>query len=846
MRTCWLAPFLLLRAWAAEPFLYRNADPVRPTVERFVRPALAEPPILNPPGFRWPAHAGAAYDLEISADPQFQAAGVIRRSNLPLNLYTHDAPLKTGTWYWRTRVHGTAGWSEVRQFVVDKDLFALPVPDAAQAIAKLRGAGRPRLFITAATLPAWRKSISTTRRAAWQQLAAALKEARASKGDEPAMPANAKGTDPATADAFFRARTYAARVTEQAQLLSLAYLLSGDPADGAAAKRVVLAIAAWDPDGVTSRKTNDPVFRLVLEALTRSYDWLAATDLLSQPERRRIEDAVTRRGRDLWQWYAESKPHTKWPYESHVSGSLGYCGELGVAFAGALPEAGDFLRYYLTMMTANYPSYGLADGSWHEGPGYWKWTMGSHVPAAASVSRALGLELLKHPYLANTGDFKLYADPPWATLSPFGDALGSKPGGEDAYVMAKLAAATGKSRYAWYAGRLRPARIETAEDFLMLSEETPSPATPPNDMPLARVFPDTGLAVLRTSLTDPKADIQFMVKSSPFGSVSHGHADQGNFYLAAYGKPLAIPTGYYGASVGSLYGGPHHATWMWQSWAHNVPLVDGVGQAARTGDAAGRIEHFYHSEVVDHVRVDATQAYRAASPKSAVAELEKIDSSLSRRSGGAPVESYRRSVVFLRPSAFIVFDDLRASRPVRFDWLLHALNPMQLGEREVTIENQDARLAVRILAPVNLSQSDRFIVPPFKKWKPQSHLTAALTNPSDTHRVVTVLLPHRPGDRLPSTSAVHGAGWTGVELRAGNESTTVAFATAREFEMPGAKAAARLLVIHDGPSPWIYAADVTRLSIDNAAGARTWNYPRPVDLLLRHGGEPIVSTGSTR
>ena len=766
--------------------------------------------------------------------------GAIRRSNLRLNLYTHDAPLKTGTWYWRTRVHGTANWSEPRQFVIDGGLPAVPVPDAAQAAAKLASAGHPRLFITPETLPAWRKSISTTRRAAWQQLAAALKEARASKGEEPVMPAGAAGNNPATADAFFRARTYAARVTEQAQLLSLAYLLGGDPADGAAAKRVVLAIAAWDPDGPTSRKANDPNFRLVLKALSRSYDWLAATDLLSAAERQRIEAVVARRGRDLEQWYAGSLPHTKWPYESHVSGAVGYSGQLGVAFAGALPEATEWLHYYLTMMTANYPSYGLADGSWNEGPGYWKWTMGNHVPGAYSVSRALGLELLKHPYLANTGDFKLYSDPPWSALSPFGDALGSDPGGEDASIMAKLAAATGKPRYAWYAERLRPTRIETAEDFLMLVGQTPG--APPNDMPLARVFPDTGLAVLRTSLTDPKDDIQFMIKSSPFGSVSHAHADQGNFYLAAYGKPLAIPSGYYGSNVGSLYGGPHHATWMWQSWAHNVPLVDGIGQGARTGDAAGSIEHFYHSGLVDHVRVDATQAYRAASPKSAVAELEKIDPNLARRSGNAPVESYRRSVVFLRPSAFIVFDDLRASRAVRFDWLLHALNPMQLGEGEATIQNQDARLAVRILAPASLSQSDRFIVPPYKKWKPQSHMTAALAKESGVHRVVTVLLPHRPGDRLPGTSAVQGAGWTGVELKAGNERTTVAFATAGELEMPGAKASARVLVIHEGSSPWIYAADVTRLS----AGGRNWNYPRPVDVLIRRGAEPIVSSGSTR
>ncbi len=201
-------------------------------------------------------------------------------------------------------------------------------------------------------------------------------------------------------------------------------------------------------------------------------------------------------------------------------------------------------------------------------------------------------------------------------------------------------------------------------------------------------------------------------------------------------------------------------------------------------------------------------------------------------------------MVFLRPSAFVLFDDLRASRAVRFDWLLHALNPMQLAEGEFTVQNQDSRLAVRILAPAALSQSDQFIVPPGRKWKPQSHLTAALTRASDVHRIVTVLLPHHAGGRLPATIAAGGEGWTGVELKDGNESTTVAFAAGGEFEAPGAKAAARVLVIHRGPDPWIYGADVTRLSIDDAAGAGVWTYPHPVDVLIKRGGQPVVNDAS--
>jgi hypothetical protein len=85
-----------------------------------------------------------------------------------------------------------------------------------------------------------------------------------------------------------------------------------------------------------------------------------------------------------------------------------------------------------------------------------------------------------------------------------------------------------------------------------------------------------------------------------------------------------------------------------------------------------------------------------------------------------------------------------------------------------------------------------------------------------------------------------------VELKAGNESTTVAFATAGELEMPGARAAARAVVIHKGAEAWVYASDATRLSMDTAAGAGTWTYARPVDVLVRRGKKPAVSDGGTR
>ena len=85
-------------------------------------------------------------------------------------------------------------------------------------------------------------------------------------------------------------------------------------------------------------------------------------------------------------------------------------------------------------------------------------------------------------------------------------------------------------------------------------------ARPPFELPEARLFEGVGLACLHTDLTDGQNDVSFVMKSSPYGAVSHGHNDQNCFTLEAFGEPLAIPSGYY-----NRYGSPHHSGWTRQT-----------------------------------------------------------------------------------------------------------------------------------------------------------------------------------------------------------------------------------------------------------------------------------------
>jgi hypothetical protein len=58
----------------------------------------------------------------------------------------------------------------------------------------------------------------------------------------------------------------------------------------------------------------------------------------------------------------------------------------------------------------------------------------------------------------------------------------------------------------------------------VLTEDNVAPEAP-GDLPAAAVFRGIGWAGLHSALDRPEQDTFFLFKSSPYGSVSHSHAD---------------------------------------------------------------------------------------------------------------------------------------------------------------------------------------------------------------------------------------------------------------------------------------------------------------------------------
>jgi hypothetical protein len=292
--------------------------------------------------------------------------------------------------------------------------------------------------------------------------------------------------------------------------------------------------------------------------------------------------------------------------------------------------------------------------------------------------------------------------------------------------------------------------VKIGADVLSLAAYDPQlQARSPLELPGARSFPAVGLASFHTALGDKDNDISFLMRSSPYGGVSHGHADQNAYAIEAFGRGLAIATGYY-----PWYGSPHHDQWTRATKAVNSVLVDGQGQVQRRWGAGGKLTAFQGAETAsgyDYVEGEAAPAYAGR------------------------LERFRRHVVHVRPGIFVLFDDLRAVGPSRFQWLLHAYRQIQVNEtaRVLRVENDPAAMNVHLLLPneVDFSQTDKYEPEPepiARQWENTWHLTAGTTAPARGKHFLAVMLVHRLGQEstLPAVELVHGTGAVGVRLTA--------------------------------------------------------------------------------
>ncbi|MBV7397138.1 DUF4962 domain-containing protein [Mameliella sp. DP3N28-2] len=711
-------------------------------------PAEGSEAVENPPRFTWipVIEDEAHYVLRVSSDPGYATDATHYFCRLPLNFFTPNVVLDPGTYHWSYAVcdpdtgKPVTEWSRSRSFTVARDLPQCPLPSRRTRFGSAT-ADHPRLWLTPDRLAEFKSAVTKDPgHCSWDRFyqKSVLPWMDREVMAEPAGYPNHQRVAPIWRQTYIDLQEawYAIRH------LAIAGKVTDDAAMTGRARDWLLELASWDPMGTTSRAYTDEWAYRVTNALAWGYDWLY--DQLDEDERARVRGALLTRTRDIAEHAILNAKIHLFPYDSHAVRSVSLtlipaC----IALLGddEADEARDWLNYCIEFLFTVYSPWGDADGGWAEGTNYWMMGMAYLIDAANRLKSYTGIDLYQRPFFQQTGDFPLFCKAPNTRRASFGDdsTQGDLPCIKTGLNMRQFAGVTGNGAYQWYCEenlRLNPGTEgafynwgwwDTHFDELCFRTDFPVVEAKPPKGGL-RHFRGIGWVGVQHAMDDPDNHVQFVFKSSPFGSISHSHGDQNAFCLAAYGEDLAIQSGHYVAFNSTM-----HRQWRRQTRSKNAILINGKGQyaekdKAKAMAATGRI--LAAEEREDHIYIcgDATAAYQSLSPEITLAE---------------------REIYFVRNSYFVIVDKVDATDPVTVDWLLHANQPYELGKTSFRNTGERAGFYGQVVwseagKPV-LTQDTGFadVDPSEYEGLPVSTCLRASYPAATRHRIATLLVPYR-------------------------------------------------------------------------------------------------------
>lgn len=689
------------------------------------RPAEGEVSRITPAPFVWKDQRNAAsYELQYARSADFKNARHV--SALRWNVHCPARIMEPGTWFWRVRFVSKDGrrsdWSTTRKFEIAADSVRNPKPESQELLARIP-AEHPRIFIRPEQLPEFRWLTKNELKAEYDRMISVcekLLKNPAGTSEPPKYPENVKRPSREWQKIWWGNRMRILKTLGGAAELGYAWRITGDKRYGGAAKRILLECAKWDPAGSSSMRYNDEAGMPYLSRFSRTYSFVH--DLLSEPEREQCRAVIRIRGREAYDMLYPN--HFYHPYNSHKNRQWHFLGEAGVVFYNEIPEAADWIDAAMNVYYCVYPVWGDDDGGWHEGIWYWREYLDRFFWWADILRNTFRINISDKPFFSETGYYALYQMPPFTCGGGFGD-LAHLERKQHALTMKSLASLSGNPYYRWYADKLGPAAKEACYIEFLRASRARIPSKVPADLPLSRLFRGNGLAILNTSLVNAAENTQILFKSSPTnGTVSHGYDANNSFLLNMGGERLLIRSG-----QRDSWGSNFHKNWMWETKSENNITVNGIGQKKMSRAAKGKITAFSTSKEADYVSGEAAASYEGR------------------------LRSFRRQILFLKPSVILIVDSLEAKEPSVFNWHLHTLNRMEIsGQHDIRVHNGNFHCRVEFLHPagLRLSQTDKFDPPPMPHLKlVQHHLTADTPVKAEKGLFITLIRPYRSAEVSP-------------------------------------------------------------------------------------------------
>jgi len=701
------------------------------------RPRDGASPDTNPPVFAWkPRKDDKRLRLTVARDPAFTDVQ-ITEEDLADPLFLPEAAFRNGTYYWQWSAGGEE--SETFCFEMTPEAVTLEVPPVDEWLQRFP-AGRPRLFLRPEEIEQVRKSVVEGQEALWAELRALAEEklSEPQEMEEPPYLPDRHASYREWFESFSRVMWTSRQFVMGAETLGLAYLLSGDDRYARAACSRMASVARWDPEGSSHLPHNDEAHMSIIWWGPTACDYV--WDQFTDEERELVIDQLRRRGEITYEHMHDRGAYGITRFDSHAGREIIFLAMIALGFHEQIPEARKWLEWLRPVLCGVWPIWAGPDGGWAEGVSYGLAYVNIMTRFASALKSGTGIDLYQRPFWKGHAEWRRWCYPPYAEWIGFGDHTERWKRGwtASADLVDIIARQTGAAEFIPYVTDFRR-EAETCDQPADRGLSPTNPqryllprleerAEPTRQEHVLTIFPGAGWAAVRTALDDPAQDVAFIFRSSPYGAVSHSHANNNDFILHVAGKVLAMPTGYYDG-----YGSDHHTHWVWHTKSHNCVTLSGASQLMRSYDSRGEIVNPHEDDRVAYLCGNA-------------------DASYSDRAGRC-----RRHVIFLkRHQCFVLIDEFRANPGISsaVEWNIHSWNAFEADEdkRSFVLERDGSSLTGHFLFQHNafFSLSDGWDPPPMTvkrrdQWHQQYHLRFTPSSLCSELNLGVVLCPGHAG-----------------------------------------------------------------------------------------------------
>ncbi|WP_242511283.1 DUF4962 domain-containing protein [Pengzhenrongella frigida] len=460
--------------------------------------------------------------------------------------------------------------------------------------------------------------------------------------------------------------------------LALAYRLTGQEHYLTELRRWLAPPVSFSHWGKAHMPDHDLDAGWLLHGLSLAYAW--AGDALPDAERTALRDKLILQGTRMYE-FAVASEGGWWSssyWQNHNWICYGGLATAGYVLADEHPAAATWAaraKDNFDLVLDLLPE----DGSNNEGVVYWRYGVPWLVSYLDVLKSAEGVDWFpRSSYLRETFWYRLYqAAPDFERIVDHGDchdrrsghsvALYYKLAAEYRVPQAQWLAAKVVDGFLWreaYESGVRPGVRPEAYQELLWYDPTVI-ATGPETLPLSRYFPDLGLVAGRTSWAKDATLVSF--KASPGGghkawvtshriamdrgwttlNTGHHHPDSGSFVLLGQGAYLAVDDGYSSSK---------------RTAHHNAVLVDGTG--------------FVNEDRYDVFKgLGAEHTAHIVTTTLGRGWVHAVSEVAAMYAPGLGVLRMRRHLVMTPSGAVVVVDDLEATEPRRWTWLLQTEHP---------------------------------------------------------------------------------------------------------------------------------------------------------------------------